>query len=217
MLIIAQPKSASTSLVKSLAKISGIKFKNGESRGRNYIACNGFEELQKYHTTTHARSADYLQKWAIRNDCILKDHILPTNEHIQALWGHKAIVLLRDPEHTIDNYVRMRDKYLSGHMPEKEAKELHLETFLKVDFDTFCEDIRTYHEGWRSAGIGLIIDYDQLVMCPRNTLLKCLKYLGLSTRGKIELIKARGNHGYNTYTGVGYKRAKESWKNDSDC
>jgi hypothetical protein len=213
MLIIAQPKSASTSLLKSLAKISGIKYKNGQSKGKTGILCDGFEELQKYHTTTHKRTKQFLIGWVDKKDKIYKDHILPTKKHIEYLKNKKFILLLRNPDHTIDNYIRLIKDYKNNKLSEKDIKELHLDLLLNLDFDKFCQDIKNYNKLWKESGLGLQIDYDELVMCPRRILLKCLKYLGLPAYGKIELIRAKGNHGYNTFTGIGYERAKKEWQN----
>ena len=161
MLIIAQPKSASTSLLKSLATIGNVKYKNGESRPKGFEYCEGFEELQKYHTTTHRRTKEYLQKWATRRDCILKEHILPTREHINALKNRKVIILLRNPDHSIDNYARMVEKFDHGEMSNKEAKELKLTEFKKLDVDKFGRDILLFNREWHKAKIGMIIDYDE--------------------------------------------------------
>jgi hypothetical protein len=210
MLIIGQPKSASTSLLKSIAQIARIQYKNGQSRGKKDVMCEGFEELQKYHTTTHRRTKKYLISWAKRKDKIYKEHILPTQEHIEALKGQRYIILLRNPEHTIDNYVRLIKTYKDGKLSKHDINELKLELLTNIDFDKFSQDIIDFHNKWKEVE-ALHIDYDQLVMCPVNTLKKCMSYLGLPIRGKIELLKAKGNHGYNTYTGVGYERAKKKW------
>jgi hypothetical protein len=211
MLIVAQPKSASTSLLKSLAKIGKLNFKNGQSKTVKDELCEGFDELQKYHTTTHKRSKEFLQTWCDRKDSIYKDHILPTKEHIDYLKDKKFIMLLRNPFDTLDNYVRMVEKYRSNKMSKKESEELKLELFLKIDFDKFSNDIYEYNKKWKETKLGLLIDYDELVMCPKNTLLKCIRYLGISIKDEVVLLKSKGNHGYNTYTGVGYQRAKNKW------
>jgi hypothetical protein len=56
MLLIGQPKSATTSLMWTLAHIMGIAHKNGHNKRKGDIKCSGFEQLQKYHGTTVQRS-----------------------------------------------------------------------------------------------------------------------------------------------------------------
>lgn len=216
MLIVAQPKSASTSLLYSIAKAAGIKAVNGKSKSKNDELCIGFEELQKYHTTTHKRTEKLLTYYCQKKDLIYKDHILPTEEHLKYLNKKRFIVLLRKPEDTIDNYKRIIENYKNNKLLAKDAKELKLELLINIDFDKFCDDIRLFNKIWSEYHGGLHIDYDTLIMCPRNTLLKCMNYFQLPIIGKIELVKAKGNHGYNTYTGIGEKRAKERW-NDTNC
>ena len=82
-MIIAIPKSASTSLMQTIAKILNIKYQNGISRKKYLIDVKEFEEMQKYHGTTIRRSKEFLAKWISRKDIIYKEHLLPIKEHIQ--------------------------------------------------------------------------------------------------------------------------------------
>ena len=217
MLLIAQPKSASTSLLKTLAMILKIKYKNGISKGKNDFLCNGFEELQKYHTTTHKRSFGFLKALIESRIIIYKDHILPTKEHIEYIKkiNFPVVILLRTPEETMDNYKRLLQDYKKNKLNENDIKELKLIILDKIDFNKLKNDIENFKKGWEKANIknALYINFIELVMCPFHTCKKIVEHYGykMPRFKKFELIKAKGNHGYNTFTGVGYERAKKEW------
>lgn len=214
MIIIAQPKSASTSLLKTISKIVNVRFRNGMSKGKNDKDCEGFEELQKYHTTTHARSEKFLAEYGTDKNIIYKEHILPTKAHIAIIKKHKlrVVILLREPEHTIDNYRRLLDDYQNGKLNEHDIKELFVEKLSSLDFEKLSEDIRDYNKLWKEADIktALYLDYKDIVLSPWHACRRVVTHFGYKIKfpKKVELIKARGNRGYNTFTGVGLQRLR---------
>jgi hypothetical protein len=109
MLLIAEPKSGSTSLLWSIAEILKIQRKNGQNRLKSDIKCIGFEEMQKYHNTTVKRSKEFLKKYIESKDIIYKEHILPTKEHLKYLGeiGRPVVVLLRNSTDIIESYKRV--------------------------------------------------------------------------------------------------------------
>ena len=109
MLLIAQPKSASTSLMWSISEIYKIPHKNGQSFTKNDKKCQGYEELQKYHGTTVQRNYEYLHKYITAKNIIYKEHILPIKQHVDIInkINQNVIVLLRKPEETIESYKRV--------------------------------------------------------------------------------------------------------------
>lgn len=196
-----------------------IRYKNGISKGKNDKLCEGFEELQKYHTTTHKRSFQFLKKWIKDRSIIYKDHILPTKEHIEYInkINYPVVILLRDPFDTFDNYKRLLDDYRTDKLSKAEINELHLDVLHNIDMVKFTSDIIDYRNFWIEAKIkkALYIDYNELVMCPYHTCKKIVQHFGFNMPKvkKFALLKAKGNHGYNTYTGVGFERAKKQWSN----
>ena len=195
-----------------------VKAKNGISNANNPL-CEGFETLQQYHTTTHKRSYKFFVDIMTTLKIIYKDHILPTKEQIE--WINKinrpVVILLRKPEDTIDNYKRLINDYKEGKLNAKTAKELKLELLCNIDFEAFCKDIEVYNQGWKDANIkkALYVDYNELVLCPYRICSGILRHYGFKMPRikNFQLMKAKGNHGYNTFTGVGYERAKKEWQN----
>lgn len=216
MLIIAQPKSASTSLLKTLALILKLKYKNGISRTTKDKLCEGFEELQKYHSTTHQRSFKFLKDWITCKTIIYKDHILPTKNHIAYInkINYPIVILIRNPEDSLNNYKRLLENYHNGKLSKAEIKELQLERLDKIDMNKLYLDILKFHHDWITAKVrcALYVDFDTLIMSSFHTCKKIVEHyrFRMPKLKTFALLKAKGNHGYNTYTGVGVERIKKN-------
>ena len=215
MLLIGQPKSASTSLGRTLCDVMGIKYCNGIGyRRKENKKSKEFKTLQSYHTSMLVVEKDVLKGWMKRKDWLIKDHILPLEDHIKTIKdsGEKVVILTRTPEHCLDNYKRMYLLYKSKQMSDKEVKELKPKLLSEVNWDGLLDDLKKFRDGWLKADISnaYYIDFDELVLCPKRTLLEMVKHYGRPLKKRIRgLLKARGNWGYNTYTGVGEKRVKK--------
>ena len=213
MLLIGQPKSASTSLLKTLARIMKIRFQNGLGKHFGWEYCEGFYEIQKYHDTTIKRNKAFLKAWILKKDIILKEHILPTEHHkklIKDING-KVLILLRHPNDSFDNYMRLVDSYKTGKLNPQVINELMPYRFDKIHWFNFLQDLIEFNKGWRDFDYEkkMIITYEDLILNYYPTMKKILKFWNKSIPKKIiPLFRSKGNHGYNTYTGVGVKRLK---------
>lgn len=218
MLIISIPKSASTSLMQTIAKILKIKFQNGISRKHGYRLeelCPGYDEMQKYHGTTIKRTFNFLNRWISRNDVIYKEHLLPTKEHIEYIKkiNKPVVILLRNPEDVIDNYLRSCKKFNNGLMGLREQKGLIIKKLITLDFDKLKEEYEEFNISWRNAKLknALYIDFKDLILNYNSTMRKIMYHYGIRKYKLIPMLKAKGNRGdYNTYTGVGEKRLKNA-------
>jgi len=213
LLLIAQPKSASTSLLKTLAKIMKINFQNGLGKDIGWKYCPGYQEIQKYHDTTIQRSYEFLKKWIITRQTIYKEHILPIEKHLQYIKqiNCKILIVLRNPVDSIDNYRRLYKKYLDRQIEEKEIDELMPYRFNNINFDLLLEDVELFNKKWRDFKYNkkLIITFEELILNYKKTIITILSHFKFRVPKKIiPLMKAKGNHGYSTYTGIGEKRLK---------
>jgi hypothetical protein len=109
MLLIGQPKSASTSLMQTIAKMANVTPKNGQNKKNGDVKCKGFEEIQKYHGTTVQRSKQFLEAHIMNRTWLYKEHILPTNRHLKILneINENIVVLLREPKGILNSYKRV--------------------------------------------------------------------------------------------------------------
>ena len=223
MIIIALPKSASTSLMWSIARALNIGYQNGISRKGEIESqkCKGFPEIQKFYGTTIKRDFEYLKKWITRKDIIYKEHLLPTAEHIEYVKqiNKPVIILTRDSLESIDNHLRMKVLHEKNKLNKREQKGLIIKKMVTLDFNKLKTDFDNFSEGWLSLKLenALYITFNELILNPKGTLKKVLNHLGFRVKHlRLELLKAKGNRGdYNTYTGVGEKRLRE--RNACNC
>lgn len=163
MLLIAQPKSASTSLMWSISEIFNMTHKNGQSFLKSDKKCPGYEELQKYHGTTIQRSFDYMSRYILSKKIIYKEHILPIKKHLDIIEkiNYPVVVLLRKPEETIESYERVFSvlpelKNINWDKLYKEVKEFY-ETYLNIENKlylkiTFRDVVFNFHEIIKKIG-----------------------------------------------------------------
>lgn len=193
MLIIAQPKSASTSLIYTLAKMTGLKCDPTylDSK-RKFKKNNECLEMQKYHKTIFKIPNKLLLKWVTEKKCIYKVNIVPTNYHLrllEKLKPNRIIILLRSPEDSLESYKRGIEK--------------------NKNYDQLLNDLRFFHDRyiwWKSLQSNFkIIDYNDLILNYKNSIKSILNWFNLKHRKIIPLMKCK-------YTGIGEKRIK----NDMD-
>ena len=195
MLLIAMPKSASTSLAATIAEIGRIKAVLGVPSTGIDIPCEGYEEIQHYHNNMCERSGLFIKQVITGRHKIFKEHILPTDRHLKLVKkiGGRVVVLLRNPEDAADCYRRLDEKH-------------YAKTGKHIDVDKILKELSDFHDRWMwwksTNKNAIIVYYEDLIKNYRPTMKKILKHYGLS--GRIVAMKKL------KYTGVGVKRLKES-------
>jgi len=174
MLLIAQPKSASTSLMWSLSEIMKVPMKNGTNRKQSDINCPGYDQLQIYHGTMVKRSYKYLKEY-ITNNVLYKEHILPVPEHLKSIddIGKPVVVLLRDPKECIESYKRVLSVIYDK----------------KIDYDEMEKELYQFNETYSQLtnnNIYMIIDYREIVDDFINTIKKVLLHYGKDIPNDVE-------------------------------
>jgi hypothetical protein len=186
MLIIGQPKSASTSLMATLGKILDVKVREGLIKNPSSKACEGFDTIQTCHSNMSERSELYLSQ-LINGQRVFKEHLLPTPEHIERLRdiNKPVIILLREPKDSYDCYDRL----------------FNSNNNIRTDRLKLKKDIKKFYDGYKGLTdkIFLIIKYKDLILNYEKTMKKILKHLGIKGKKIVPLEKRR-------YTGVGEKR-----------
>lgn len=199
MLIIAIPKSASTSLLATIGK--------RQDKEKCQIIFPGLEIPSDYNIlgNYHSDIRNYplcLLKLFSTSSVIFKQHIPPTKEHMHCLASHKKVILLRTSLEIIDAYRRAELKKL--HSPRKEFKgaleqnawrSRAEEIGLKKELDQF-------YNMWDSVEDNhtLIIQYTDLIQSPTDTFRSIEKFWNLpSSTDTVTLAKER-------YSGNGSSR-----------
>lgn len=188
MLLIAQPKSASSSLVKTLAKITKGFGHVGIRAEKDPVYLKKYSEINRYHTTLCLRPTNKVKTWATDRKNFFKDHFLPDDPAIADL-KHRAVILLRNVDDTVDSYRRFAIKYNK-----------------KVDLDKMRKHITAYQRGCLKIAKNnknfLVVWYWQLVEDFEVTMNKIIKFYKLTIPETLPPL-ARVY-----YTGVGEKRIK---------
>lgn len=194
MLLIAQPKSASTSLMHSLSEILDITHKNGQSIMKGETKCEGYEELQKYHGTTVKRNYKYMEKYIKDKKIIYKEHILPTSHHLEIInkINSPVVVLLREPEETIESYKRVFSV-----LPELKD----------INYNKLLDEVKEFYNVYKNINndLYLIVTFRDIVFNFNQTIKKIIKHYGLNipkNLKKFELAK-------RNYTGHGIRKIME--------
>jgi hypothetical protein len=197
MLLIAIPKSASTSLATTIAKISGLHCGLGIPATKIDINCEGYEEIQKYHCNMVERSPLFLQQIIKGRKKIFKEHLLPTDRHLKILnkFKERIVILLRDKNDVYDAYRRIDIEHY-----KKEKKYINLKQIK--------EDINNFHDRymwWASNKPNVIVFYYRdLITNYQAVMNRILKWYKLKRCKIIPLMKLK-------YTGIGEKRIKECY------
>ena len=194
MLLIGQPKSATTSLACTLADMLNIKCNLGIPRIFGEKDCPGYSGIQQLHDNMVQRSDKFIHDVLKGKKTIFKEHLLPIHEHLKILNKYKinCIVLLRNPEHSYDSYVRHDVIHFN-----KFGNHINLPQ-IKKDINLFYFK---YKEFCKNRKWALLVEYDDLILNYEKNMKNILTHI--SANVKIKPLQKR------KYTGVGEKRLND--------
>lgn len=193
MLLIAQPKSASTSLASTIASIAKLEYRLGIPRSNIDINCEGFTELQRYHNNMVERSPQFLQQCIKGRKILFKEHLLPTDRHFKILEkiGGPIVILLRDFDESHDSYKRLINN---------ETADL-----IQLKFD-----LHEFHNRWMlwksNKPYAIVVEYRDLVLNFHHEMKRILNHFHLAipkNLNKYQLQKKK-------FTGVGLERIQNA-------
>ena len=181
MLIIAQPRSASSSLVKSLSGLLGIESTNLWKDGNMNELLR--REKNKYPSFKHLPHSDIFEYTRgeifqlIETKKIYKHYLIPIDSHVDILKESKEkfVVLVRDPAiQTYESYRRklrdgMRDHY--NIVRNKSHVIYELELFNKK-----------YHEHFENYDKCLFIEFHDLIADQSHHINKIFDFFGMTKR-----------------------------------
>ena len=199
MLIISIPKSASTSLLTTLARLH--KTDGIQLFFKDYIIPVDYQQLGKYHSDLREYGSTDA---AIFFDTIkiYKQHIPPTNNNLGLLKNKKKVILLREPEDIVMAYYRADKKLL--HEKRKEFKNAHTpeEWMQRAKEIGLLQELKRFYENWiKIEDEKLIIQYEDLLNNPQKIINSIENYFGLKTTNhKVILAKERYSRGNWVYT-----------------
>mgnify|MGYP006435407741 CR=1 FL=1 len=195
MLIIAIPKSASSSLVSTLCSHHSLD-NAAEALRRKYARHLPVPDAYKHMAKIHYEFRELNRAWAeeaAAAGVISKFHIPPTQNNCDLLRDIKKVILLRAPENIIDAYHRGD---ATGVFPVRSPDFCF--SFSKQGWHAraqkhgVLDELHNFEQGWRAHdGDKLVIDYDALVNEPQATLNRVESYFGLPETSIAELSRQR--------------------------
>lgn len=205
MLIIAIPKSASTSLVHTLGEIHSLPSKQEFLEVKKYNIPTEYEVLASYHSDVREINQLIVDEW-IRPNMFYKQHIPPTSNNLKLLNHVKKVVLLRKPEDIILAYRRADTKGLHEKRKEFAGCASENDWVERAKDIGLYEELERFYAGWISnSENNLIIYFDDLVSEEKIQIEKISNFFSLRVYKKnIELKKYRYSN-YSTLQRVLFK------------
>lgn len=193
MLIIAIPKSASTSLLDTLGKLHSLEAK--QILLRDQPAPENLRLLHCYHSDMREITADHAALFA-HGQKLFKQHIPPSPGNIGLLTGTKKVVLLRHPEQIIEAYCRAEAKGL--HQPRVEFSDCKTpeEWKAKAAENGLLGDLQWFHDQWTAEAAAhpeeiLTLGFEELVENSEESLNRVEAHFGLPVSERVKLSKVR--------------------------
>lgn len=163
MLLICQPKSASTSLLEGLKEVSNLP---GEQVLDDRIKI--YERPSEWKTFHHQDGRVIPKKmlvhWQNTRNKIYKQHVLPIPCHVKHI--DKMVLLTRDPKESVESYIRTGWK--PKNQKEKE-EQINLLTKWNKMWNAEKENVRdVFH-----------VTYEQVTLSPSKTLEDIAKFFNM--------------------------------------
>lgn len=191
MLIVAIPKSASTSLMFTLAKLQHL---SAEQLGYHDLNTPyEFRNLSAHHDDIVNLTRGVAKKLSKLN-CIYKQHFPPTTNNIELLTQQKTVLLLRKPTQVLDAYYRAI-KAFSKEDPVGFERSLGREGWLTYISESGLErEIKLFYQGWVELVHEnvWVVHFKDLISNPIATINAIENFWGLPvTPGPFSLMKMR--------------------------
>ena len=192
MLIVAVPKSASSSLVTTLCEATGKRRASPDIRRRHLRdapAAAGFACLRRFNRELVEVPPAALAALAAR-DTVQKHHIAPTAHNRALLRGVPKVILLRPGEEVAAAYWRgYATSTWTSDVTEITRCASEAEWLAVARDMGLVAEVEAFNAGWREAGDGLVITHAELTADSRGTLARVLAHFGESAARIPELAR----------------------------
>lgn len=187
MLIIAAPKSASTSLRDTIA----ARHRELDARQDPFHfleAPEDFPLLARWHSCI--REYDEVERF-FGGLSLFKQHIPPTRQNILLLAGRRKVVLLREPRGILAAYQRAFGAGVHVPRPEFQGVDDWEERAEEIGL---ADEIRRFVEGWQGAADGetAMVWYSELMENPEETVRSVEEFFALDPpEDRLKLVRSR--------------------------
>ncbi len=211
LLIVAMPKSASSSLVASLQEATGWQKRNADIR-KKYLtplpAPDGYVQLKRFHSEVAELTSEVVELLRRPNQ-ITKLHIAPTDNNLALLRDVPKVVLQRPAEEIVAAYWRGQETSTWTTMVGEIALCKTSEQWMDVARELgLTGELEAFNDHWRSgAGDAILITYEELTGNPEAAITKLLEYFGI----EIKAVPSLGQVNYTRDGGANTAGWKKAW------
>lgn len=198
MLIIAIPKSCSTSLLATLGRLHSIPAQQIDLQMDRSL--DDYKVLSEIHFDQGQLNRQLVRRFTAKNK-FFKQHILPTENNRHLLQGRPKVVLLREPEHILLSYRRTVKAGMRSKDPNKSTghvRQLMAGCHTNADWLErareigLVDELTRFYEGWAgNDDEQLVIHFDDLVQRPGAIVNEIEDYFGLPRSSNVTLSKER--------------------------
>jgi len=196
MLLVAIPKSASTSLLYTLLKYYHLDGEQSAEFKQNQSPEN-CQALHNYHSDVRELVASDVTQFESQKH-LFKQHIYPSAGNLTALKGLKKVVLLRNPDDIIQAYKRGVQSNVHKEMKGFEGINSDEEWSERAKQIGLVNDLKFFYSEWSNTQDPntLIVHYEDLMTNPTEEFKKIESFWGLNPCSEqITLVKARYSGG----------------------
>lgn len=216
MLIVAMPKTASTSVMVTLGRLSGLPATQEMFPGAPWP--RGWHVLPRFHRDMRELDSDLASRFRSR-DRIHKQHVVPTENNLERLGGTPLVLLTREPVDIVAAYHRVSEIKATnrsaehGARPDFDGLDSIEEWQQRADDMGLLAELELFRTRWIDVPEVLEIDFADLTGDPSAAVRRIQAHLGLDVSpGDVELDRMRWTRGspddYTTAKGSNSSKAK---------
>jgi len=153
MLIVAMPKTASTSLMLTMGKMFGVPARQDWGKDYPNTEIKSYTHLAHLHSDIRDWPPRVVTQWGTRK-FIRKQHLLPTPTHLAAI-DPLVVFLWRKPDEIIEAYLR---------------NSAHDTAYVKEHSSELLQELYDFLDGYTYHAPKLAISFDHLVESPRDVI-----------------------------------------------
>jgi hypothetical protein len=162
MLIIAMPKSVSTSLMKTLEAGTGIPAKQTFFPAQQWPQAPRFDSMARFHSDVREITEEQATNFA-RPKRIFKQHLVPTENNMNLIGEQKFVLLTREPEEIVLAYRRWESTGDSPPRIEFKGLETEEQWLQRAEDIGLLQEFRDFRSRWLTKPGALEVTYRELL------------------------------------------------------
>lgn len=188
MLLIATPKSASTSLMRTLAERLHLEaYMGAEGVGRETIQAlepsPGFPHLHTFHGSDFKELSEDVAKFMVGRGCVYKVHVAPTPHNRRLLADAPKVLLHREPQEIVTAWRRAVTLGIHHRLRPFDGLQTEAEWLARAEaLGVIGRDgeLERFRDGWLEEDV-LEIRFSDLVADPDRTVRAIELYWGFQS------------------------------------